>query len=301
MGRTFSAADQNGDALLETVTSSVPQVEQALLRLEEAPLDREALEMMYRHAHTIGRTASLMECPALAQLAHGMEGTLADVLEGFARLDPPTLSLLRRTLGAIQALLDHLRGERSDAAGFSGAFNGHETGQPRVVVEATISEAASFQVTGQRDDRAASEGLTRSPDGRRRPSRWLRLRSEGATSARPGFFSGVMPPLGRDREQEETRPGQRAEPPIQRPGPRPQEQQAGRAIDVIRTVQLQRRTGKLTMRRGSGITAEEGWIQFELGQITSAAAGRRRDADARNWLSTWGACRYLFEETGPPP
>lgn len=295
MGRTYSAADQNGDALLETVTSSVPQVEQALLRLEAAPLDGEALEMMYRHAAQIGRTASLMECPALAQLAHGMEGTLADVLEGFARLDPPTLSLLRRTLGAIQALLDHLRGERSDA------FNGHEAGGATVVVEATISEAASFQVIDQQGERPASESLTPSPDGRRRPSRWLRLRSEGAGPLRPGFFSGQRTPPGRGREQEETRPGQSAEPGVQRPGPRPQEQQAGRAIDVIRAVQLQRRTGRLTMRRGSGVTAEEGWIQFELGQITSAAAGRRRDAEARNWLSTWGACRYLFEETGPPP
>ena len=77
----------------------------------------EALEMMYRHAHTIGRTASLMECPALAQLAHGMEGTLADVLEGFARLDPPTLILLRQTLGTMQALLDHLYTAGSGANG----------------------------------------------------------------------------------------------------------------------------------------------------------------------------------------
>ncbi|MGH3180355.1 MAG: hypothetical protein ACRDOE_00370 [Streptosporangiaceae bacterium] len=301
MSRAFSAADQNGDALLETVANSVPQVEQALFRLEAVPLDREALEMMYRHTAQIGRTASLMECPALAQLAHGMEGTLADVLEGFARLDPPTLSLLRRTLGAIQALLDRLRGERSGAVGLSGVFNGHEAGQARVVVEATISEAASFQATDHPGDRAELSEAVQSPDGRRRPLRWLRFRSEGAFPGRPGVFSGQRTPLGRDCEQEETRAGQSAETRVKGPGPRPQEQQAVRAIDVIRAGQLQRRTGNLTMRRGSGITAEEGWIQFELGQITGAAAGRRRDADARNWLSTWGACRYLFEETGPSP
>ena len=39
MRNTFSASDQNGDALMETMTSSVPLVEQALLRLEAAPLD----------------------------------------------------------------------------------------------------------------------------------------------------------------------------------------------------------------------------------------------------------------------
>src|SRR5436309_350915 len=99
MRNTFSASDQNGDALMET---------------------------MYSHAHTIGRTASLMECPALAQLAHGMEGTLADVLEGFARLDLPTLTLLRQTLGTMQALLNQLYTTSSGANGSSSTFNGQE-------------------------------------------------------------------------------------------------------------------------------------------------------------------------------
>src|SRR6266566_256448 len=244
MRNTFSASDQNGDALMETMTSSVPLVEQALLRLEAAPFDGEALEMMYSHAHTIGRTASLMECPALAQLAHGMEGTLADILEGFARLDPPTLTLLRQTLGTMQALLNQLYTTSSGANGSSSTFNGQEAERAGLVVEATISETDPGRATDHRGGTARPTEEVRSVDGRWRPSRWL---------------------------------------------------------DLIRALQQQRRTGRLTMRRGSGVTAEEGWIQFCDGQITGAASGRHREAEARNWLSTWGTCSYLFEETGPSP
>lgn len=295
MAKTFSASDQNGDGLMETVTTSVPLVEQALVRLEAAPLDGEALEMMYRHTHTIGRTASMMEWPGLAQLAHGMEGVLADVLDGFARLDPPTLAQLWRTLGAMQALLERLCSVR-EAARSSSAFDGHETEPSGMVVEATISE---------RTDPAGEPGepvtaLEDAPprvEQRRRP-----LWSRGERWSRLAFFQGRRTPARQDRGQERERgAGPRLAPAGGTPGPRPQEQTAERAIALIRSLQQERRTGRLTLRRGSGITAEEGWIQFSDGQITAARAGRHQGAEARNWLSTWCACRYLFEERGSAP
>lgn len=301
MRNTFSASDQNGDALMETMTRSVPLVEQALLRLEAAPSDGEALELMYNHAHTIGRTASLMECPALAQLAHGMEGTLADVLEGFARLDPPTLSLLRQTLGTMQALLNHLYTTGSGANGSSSTFNGQEAERAGMVIEATISETGPGRVTDHRGEPARPAEKARSADERWRPSWWPRSRAVSTQGGRTPFEASQRTAPRTSREQEVTEAVWRTEPSTPATGPRPQEQQASRAIDLIRALQQQRKTGRLTMRRGSGVTAEEGWIQFCDGQITRAASGRHRDAEARNWLSTWGACRYLFEETGPSP
>lgn len=299
MRKPFSAADQNGDALMGTMTSSVPLVEQALLRLETAPLDAEALEMMYSHAHTIGRTASLLECPALAHLAHGMEGLLSDVLEGFARLDPPTLILLRQTLGTMQALLTQLYA--TGANGYSPTFNGRQAERARLVVEATISEADPARVTDHRGGPARPSEEARLPDERRRPSWWPKPRAVGTPGGRAAVEASQSTPLGASREQGAHDALRRAEPNATPTGPRPQEQQARASIDLIRALQQQRLTGRLTLRRGSGATAEEGWIQFELGQITGAASGRHRDAEARNWLSTWGSCRYLFEETGPSP
>lgn len=286
---------------METMTISVPLVEQALLRLEAAPFDGEALEMMYSHAHTIGRTASLMECPALAQLAHGMEGTLADVLEGFARLDLPTLTLLRQTLGTMQALLNQLYTTSSGANGSSSTFNGQEAERAGLVVEATISETDPGRATDHRGGTARPTEEVRSTDGRWRPSWWPRSRAVNAPGGRTPFEASQRTPPRTSREPEVTETVRRTESSSPATGPRLQEQQASRAIDLIRALQQQRRTGRLTMRRGSGVTAEEGWIQFCDGQITGAASGRHREAEARNWLSTWGTCRYLFEETGPSP
>ncbi len=73
-----------------------------------------------------------------------------------------------------------------------------------------------------------------------------------------------------------------------------QETATDRLVKVIQTVQIGRRTGVLTARRGEGVTLEEGTISFVNGQITEASAGRRRGAEALNWLSTWSHCRYTF-------
>ena len=71
-------------------------------------------------------------------------------------------------------------------------------------------------------------------------------------------------------------------------------------VDVIRTVQLARRTGTLIVRRGQGATYEEGAIAFIEGRISQVKVGRRTSSDALNWLSTWHNCRYSFFASVPP-
>lgn len=67
-----------------------------------------------------------------------------------------------------------------------------------------------------------------------------------------------------------------------------------RLVSIIQLIQLGRKTGVLTAKRGDGITQEEGTITFIKGQITQTAVGRRRGSDALNWLTTWGNCRFTF-------
>src|SRR5215469_8533124 len=94
------------DSFIEEVNSYLPEIESNLDRLANTPDDNEALEETYRRVHTIGGSASMMDFPGLAHVAHGMEDILGDVLDDLATLDSPTLGLLQRSLGRMHRLLD---------------------------------------------------------------------------------------------------------------------------------------------------------------------------------------------------
>src|SRR2546421_596280 len=93
------------DSFIEEVNSYLPEIETNLERLAQSPGDMDAIEETYRRTHTIGGSASMMDFPGLAHVAHGMEDILGDVLEGISTLDPPTLGLLQRSLGRMHQLL----------------------------------------------------------------------------------------------------------------------------------------------------------------------------------------------------
>src|SRR6266849_5584997 len=97
------------DSFIEEVNSYLPEIEANLERLAHIPDDMEALEETYRRSHTIGGSASMMDFPGLAHVAHGMEDILGDVLDGLTTLDPPTIGLLQRSLGRMHRLLDGIR------------------------------------------------------------------------------------------------------------------------------------------------------------------------------------------------
>src|SRR5690349_14006565 len=93
------------DSFIEEVNSYLPEIETNLERLTQTPGDMEALEETYRRTHTIGGSASMMDFPGLAHVAHGMEDILGDVLDGLATLDQPTIELLRRSLTRLYRLV----------------------------------------------------------------------------------------------------------------------------------------------------------------------------------------------------
>lgn len=97
------------DSFIEEVNSYLPEIETNLGRLTQSTDDMEALEETYRRAHTIGGSASMMDFPGLAHVAHGMEDILGDVLDNLAKIDPPTLGLLYRSLERVHRLIDGIR------------------------------------------------------------------------------------------------------------------------------------------------------------------------------------------------
>jgi len=97
------------DSFIEEVNSYLPEIEANLARLAQSPGDMEAIEETYRRTHTIGGSASMMDFPGLAHVAHGMEDILGDVLDGLASLDAPTLGLLQRSLARMHQLVQGIR------------------------------------------------------------------------------------------------------------------------------------------------------------------------------------------------
>src|SRR5215469_6853506 len=93
------------DSFIEEVNSYLPEIEANLERLTQSPGDMEALEETYRRTHTIGGSASMMDFPGLAHVAHGMEDILGDVLDGLSTLDLPTVGLLQRSLARLHRLV----------------------------------------------------------------------------------------------------------------------------------------------------------------------------------------------------
>ena len=97
------------DSFIEEVNSYLPEIETNLERLTQSPSDMDALEETYRRTHTIGGSASMMDFPGLAHVAHGMEDVLADALDGLISLDKAALGLLHRSLGRLHHLLQGIR------------------------------------------------------------------------------------------------------------------------------------------------------------------------------------------------
>ena len=93
------------ESFLEEVNSYLPEIETNLERLAQLPDDMDALEETYRRTHTIGGSASMMDFPGLAHVAHGMEDILGDILDNLSPLDPPTLAFLKRSLNRLHRLV----------------------------------------------------------------------------------------------------------------------------------------------------------------------------------------------------
>ncbi len=122
------------DSFIEEVNSYLPEIQANLERLAHAPDDMEALEETYRRTHTIGGSASMMDFPGLAHVAHGMEDILGDVLDDLAALDPPTIGLLQRSLARMHRLLGGIHGGINEDAVI--AEDDADYSQYRVMMEA---------------------------------------------------------------------------------------------------------------------------------------------------------------------
>jgi chemotaxis protein histidine kinase CheA len=128
------------ESFLEEVKSYLPEIETNLERLAQTPDDMDALEETYRRTHTIGGSASMMDFPGLAHVAHGMEDILGDILDNLAALDPPTLAFLKRSLNRLHRLVTGIKSGGIDENAIIAEDDADYT-QYRMQVEVTTREA----------------------------------------------------------------------------------------------------------------------------------------------------------------
>jgi two-component system chemotaxis sensor kinase CheA len=93
-------------AFLSEAEEQLGALEQLLLRLEDAPEDRELLDALFRCAHTVKGSAGIFGLDAVVAFTHHVESLLDRLREGRLRLTPALSTLLLRCNDQIRLLVD---------------------------------------------------------------------------------------------------------------------------------------------------------------------------------------------------
>ena len=93
-------------AFVEESRDLLRDMEAALLELEKTPGRGEALDALFRAAHTIKGSAGVFELTPIVELTHAMENVLVDVRAGLTRVGGDLTALLLSCGDHVSALLD---------------------------------------------------------------------------------------------------------------------------------------------------------------------------------------------------
>ncbi|MEM0343921.1 MAG: chemotaxis protein CheA [Thermoplasmata archaeon] len=88
---------------------------EALLKLESNPGDKEQVDLVFRNCHTIKGMASMMNMKATADTAHAIEDVLAAVRDGKLEPTEHVLELLFKGLDALEAMVSAVESGREPA------------------------------------------------------------------------------------------------------------------------------------------------------------------------------------------
>lgn len=81
-------------------------LDDGLLRLEQAPLDRAILDEVFREAHSLKGAARMLSLPAIEAVSHRLEDLLGGAHRNEAPLTPERIQLLHSSLDALRKLCD---------------------------------------------------------------------------------------------------------------------------------------------------------------------------------------------------
>jgi len=93
----------------------ITELNNALLRLEGDPDDRDAMDAIFRTAHTLKGNAGAMGFSGISGLAHAIEDLLDEIRNGHIAVDPDVMDLVFAGVDEIAASLEQLDAEGSIA------------------------------------------------------------------------------------------------------------------------------------------------------------------------------------------
>lgn len=102
------------EGFLDEARDMLRQFEAALLTLDDAPDDAEALNCAFRAAHTIKGTAGLFGCERVVAFTHNVETLLEELRSGAFALNDEAMALLLQGRDQMEALLDDVASPEGD-------------------------------------------------------------------------------------------------------------------------------------------------------------------------------------------
>ena len=137
--------DPNNEELLKDffaeATSQVEALEQNVLVLENDPANRDAIDEIFRAAHTLKGGAGTVEMTELAQFTHLVEDVLDGIRSGKSTADEALIDALLASLDVIKAMLDARANGEAYTADISqikntlAAFKAAASGKPQAAAQ----------------------------------------------------------------------------------------------------------------------------------------------------------------------
>ncbi len=97
------------DVFLEESTDHLAEMSRALLDLEKDPARAEAIDVLFRMAHSIKGMAASLEYESIAEIAHRLEDRMQLLRNEGQLQDGEDLALLFRGLEGLEAMVAHVR------------------------------------------------------------------------------------------------------------------------------------------------------------------------------------------------
>ncbi len=103
--------DQYLDAFIGESKEEITKLNNSLLTLESDPSNQEAMDQIFRTAHTLKGNFGAMGFEAAANLAHAMEDLLDEMREGNMQVTPDVMDMIFASVDQIEAIVNEIEQE----------------------------------------------------------------------------------------------------------------------------------------------------------------------------------------------